>query len=174
MCQLNLNAAKTSIRSKTFHSKAISHATLTKKHSPNVGMRSRHSFKKNQPSPMAYANGTVLNSYLKKNYDRNHQSSPDAYNLMQLWQIAWVYHPCSTHFHIHLCTTACVVCQNPHNTAPPMLPWKMHETPHDHMSFLAHCKTYVPCHLEASHAWPPKTFSALSHCSHFWPLHSLC
>ena len=85
-------------KSKTFHSKAKSHATLTKKHSPNVGMRSSHSFKKNQPSPMAYANGTVLNSYLKKNYDRNHQSSPDAYNLMQLWQIAWVYHPCSTHF----------------------------------------------------------------------------
>ena len=45
-------------------------------------MRSSCSFKKNQPSPMANANGMVFNSYLRKNYDRNCQSSPDSYILM--------------------------------------------------------------------------------------------
>ena len=44
---------------------------------PKLGMRSSHSYKKNQLSPMANANGTVVDSYLKKNYDRNCQFSPD-------------------------------------------------------------------------------------------------
>ena len=51
--------------SKMFYSKPKSHATLTKKHSPNIGMRSASSFKKTQLSPMANANGMVFNSYLK-------------------------------------------------------------------------------------------------------------
>ena len=38
---------------KTFHSKPKSYATLTKKPSPNIGMRSSHSSMKKQPSPMA-------------------------------------------------------------------------------------------------------------------------
>ena len=68
-------------KSKTFHLKPKSHASLTEKHFPNVGMRSSHSFKKNRLSPIANANGTFFNSYIKKNYDRNCQSSLDAYNL---------------------------------------------------------------------------------------------
>ena len=52
-------------KSKMFYSKPKSHATLTKKHSPNNGMRSGCSFEKNQPSPKANANGMVFNSYLK-------------------------------------------------------------------------------------------------------------
>ena len=69
-------------KSKMCHNKPKSHAALTKKHSSNIGMRSGCSFKNNQPSPMANANSTVFNSYLKKNYDRNHQFSPDAYNFI--------------------------------------------------------------------------------------------
>ena len=56
-------------KSKTFHSTLKSHASLTKKHSPNIGMRSSCSFKKNQPSPIANPNGIVFISYLQKNYD---------------------------------------------------------------------------------------------------------
>ena len=163
MCQLNLNTAKTGIR----------RAALTKKHSPSIGMRSSHSFKKNQPSPNVNAKDTVFNSYLKKNYDRNHQSSLDAYNLV----ISHNYGNClgvpphAPHiFHVHLCTTPHIVCQAPHNSTPPMLPCGECTTLlSDCTNFLPHHKTYVPCHLEASHAQPPKSLSALSHCSHCLP-----
>ena len=78
-------------------------------------------------------------------------------------------------FHVHLHTTPHIVCQNPHYTAPPMLPCGECVTLlSNHMIYPPHCKTYMPCHLEASHAWPLKQFSAACHCSHFWPLHSPC
>ena len=112
-------------KSKMFHSKPKSHTTLTKKHSPNVGMRSNHSFKKNQPSPMANANGMVFNSYLKINYGRNQKSSPDAYNLMISCSCGKLP-GCTTHaphiFHVHLHVNPHIMCQNTCNTAPPMLP----------------------------------------------------
>ena len=39
----------------------------------------------------------------------------------------------------------------------------------EHAIFPPHHKTYMPHHLEASHTWPLKSFSAASHCSHFDP-----
>ena len=118
---------------KMFHSKPKSHSVLTKKPSPNIGMRSGCSFKKNQQSPIADANGMVFNSYLKKNYDRNCQSSPKClkpHDLPQLWQIAWVYHPSSTHFS---CTP---MHYSPHCAPKPLCHcsshasmWRIHDTP---------------------------------------------
>ena len=66
-------------------------------------------------------------------------------------------------FHIHLHATPHVVCQNPCDTTPPMLPCG------ECMTLLSDFKTYMPCHAEASHPWPPKPFEAPSHCPHFGP-----
>ena len=88
-------------KSKMFHSKPKSHAALTKKHSPNTGMRSSHSFKNNQPSPMANTNSRALNSYLNKSYDRDCQSSLDTFNLAishSYGKLPRCTTPCSTQF----------------------------------------------------------------------------
>ena len=71
-------------------------------------------------------------------------------------------------FHIHLCDNLHIVSQHPHDPATQMLPHgKCVELLSDHAIFLPHLKTFMPHHSEASHTWPPKTFSALSLCSHF-------
>ena len=57
---------------KIFHSKPKSYAPLTKQPSATAGMRSSHSSMEKQLSPMATTNGMVFNSYLQKNYGRNH------------------------------------------------------------------------------------------------------
>ena len=120
-------------KQKTFHSTPKSYATFTKKQSLNVGMRSGHSFMKNQPSPMANKNSMVFNSYLKKSYDRNRQSSLDVYNLM-------ISHSCGKS---PRCTTSCSTCflHKPMCHSPHCVPkasqhhsshafkWKMCETP---------------------------------------------
>ena len=126
---------------------------------------------------MVNANGMVFISYLEKNYDSNHQSSPDAYNLA-------ISHSCgkflgvlthAPHFFIYTYALLHMLCaKDPCDTAPAMLPHGEYMTLlQNHPLFLPHCKIYIPHNLEASHAHPPKPFSALSHCSHFWPLHSL-
>ena len=145
---------------------------------PNVGMRSGCSFKKNQPSPIANANGMVFSSYLEKNYDRNCQSSPDAYNL-RISQNYGKLPVCTTPSSAHFSHTP--THHSPHCVPKPLQHcsshasmWRMHSTPQQPCNYLPHHKTYVPHHLEASHAWPLKNYSAPSHCSHFWPWHSPC
>ena len=49
----------------------------------------------------------------------------------------------------------------------------MCKTPQQPCIFLPPLKIDMPCHLEAYSTWPPKIFSAPSHCPHFWPLLSL-
>ena len=74
-------------------------------------------------------------------------------------------------FHVLLCATPHILCQKPHDTAPPMLPHGECATLlSDCVIFLPHHKTYIPCHLEASHTWPRKDFSTIPLLT-FWPLH---
>ena len=110
---------------KAFHSKPKTYTALTKKPSPNAGIRSNCPSMEKQPSPMANANGTVFNSYLKKNYGRNRQSSTVSYNLAISCSFGKLP-GCTTlmphtFFHIHLHTTPHIVGQNPQDTTPPML-----------------------------------------------------
>ena len=86
---------------KTFHSKLKTYTTLTKKPSTNAGMRSNHSSMEKQPSPMANANGMVFNSYLKKIFGRNHQSSKVSYIpaiSFNFGKSPGYTTPCSAHF----------------------------------------------------------------------------
>ena len=111
MCQLNLTTAKTSIRS----ARCFIQCRNPMRHLP------RNTLKKNQPSPIANTNSMVsilisrkimteitnphqmptasndivTNSYLRKimtEITNPHQMHHPC-NIMQLWQIAWVYHP---------------------------------------------------------------------------------
>ena len=110
------------------------------------------------------ANGMVFNSYLKKNYDRtaNAHWMPTTLQSHAVVANHLGVPPHTLHvFHIHLCATphVVIVYQNPYDTAPHLLPCgKCMKLLRNHMNFLPHCKTYVPHHLEASHAWPPKKF----------------
>ena len=125
-------------------------------------MRSSCSFKKNQPSPMANANGMVFNSYLRKNYDRNCQSSPDSYNLMISCSCGKLP-GCTTPYSAH---SSCTHMHHfPHCVPKPLWHhsslasmWKMCNTPQQLCNF---CKTFVQHHCKASNAWPPKHFQ---HC----------
>ena len=93
----------------------------------NIGMRSSCSFKKNQLSSLANTHSMVFKSYLQKDYDRNHQSSLDAYNLTISsscvdGKLPGCITPCSAHFS---CTPTCHsphCVQNSHDAPPPMIP----------------------------------------------------
>ena len=157
---------------KTLHSMLKSHAALTKKHSPNLGMRSSCPSKKNQPA--ALPTQTTWFSILTSRKLMTEIANP-------LWMPTTLQSPVilinflgvppqPLHiFHVHLCATPHDVHQNPHNTPSPMLPHgKCIILLSNHVICSPHHITYVPHHSEASHAWPLKTFSAASHCSHFW------
>ena len=78
--------------------------------------------------------------------------------------------PHPAHFHVHLCDNPHIVSQHPDNTAPQTLPCgTCTRLLSNHAIFPPHFKTFTLHHLEAYHAWTPKTFSAPSLCSHFGP-----
>ena len=89
----------------------------------------------------------------------------------QLWHIARCATPCSAHFSCTpMCHSPCCAPKTLQHCSSQASTWNLS----DHLIFLPHHKTYMAHHFEASHMWPPKTFSALSHCPHSWPLHSPC
>ena len=157
---------------KMFHSMLKSHAPLNKKHSPNVGMISGCSFKKNEPSPMSMQMEWFSSIASRKMMAEitNPLQTPTTLKSPKIMAKSLGVPPQTLHsFHVHLCTTPHIVCQNPCDTAPPMLPHgDCTKLLSNHALYLPHCKTYMPHHWEASHAKPLKRFSALSHCSHFW------
>ena len=154
-------------------SKTKSCTRLTKKQYPNIGMRSGHFSIEKHPSPMVNKNGMVFSSYLKKNC----QLSPDSYKLA-------ISHNCgkgpccntlTPHvFHIYLCINPHIMSQHPHDGATHIC---FHEENAQNSSPTVpffYLTTKPTCHI----IWKPpmhgtQTFSALSHCSHFWSLHSL-
>ena len=155
---------------KMFHFKPMTYDTLTISQCLNKIQPFLHGETAISHGPY---NGMVFNSYL-----RIWQKSPiiksllQPHDLMQFWQIAWVYHP-MRFFHVHLCDDLHIVCQHPHNLL--LKSFHMENAQNSSMTvqfFLPHLKTITPHHLEAYHAQPPKPFSAPSHCPRFWPLHS--
>ena len=136
-------------------------------------MRSSHSFKQNQPSPIVNTNGMIFNSYLKNNYDRNHQSSPDAYNLAishNSGKSPGCTTPCSAHFS---CTP---MCHSPHFVPKTLMTQLL---PCFHMENVQHSSVtvrffYLTTKPTYHVIWKPPThghpkISAPSHCSHFGP-----
>ena len=162
---------------KTFHSKPKSYTTFTKKPSPNLEMRSIHSSMEKQPSPMANANDMVFNSYLRKNYGRNPQSSKSP---TTPWSHAILANclgvpPHALHiFHGHLHNNPHIVSHHPHDaTTQMLLCGKCTKLFSNNANFLPHLKTFILCHSEASHAQSPKLFQ---HCpsAHIFGLCILC
>ena len=165
-------------KSKMFHSKAKSHAALMKKHSTNAGMRSSHSFKKNKLYPITNANGMVFNTYLKKNITEiaNPHQMPTTSQSLTITANHPGVPPHTLHiFHVHLCATPHIVHQNPHDTAPPMLPCgecvALLSEPCD---FSTSPQNLCATSFRSLPCTATQKFSAPSHCSHFWPWHSPC
>ena len=133
MCQPYLNTAKTSIRSARHLIPNPSHMLhLPRKHPPLLDQDPTAPPWRNSclPWPMQMAQFSILTSRKLLAEITNHQKSPTTCNLMQFWQIAWVYHPHSAHFS-HTSTQ-----QSPHCEPTPSSPhysnvymWKMCETP---------------------------------------------
>ena len=105
---------------KMLHSKPKLSSPICKQPSSTAGTRSSHSSLEKQLSPMATANGMVINSYHQKNYGRNCCSSKVSTTLSFHAIVANCLGlpPHAPHiFHVHLCDDLRIVSQHPHETA---------------------------------------------------------